>query len=84
MENWRPRGEVTTITMHNTHNKEADWILTRYERRLWVRLNPRRLEDWAREACRNAGDNMRGSFKAQIVDFCFKVDKCKLVTNKPK
>lgn len=84
MENRRPRSQVTSVTLHTTHNAEGDWIPTRYERLSWVRLNPRRSGDWAREARRNGGDNMRRSFKAQIVDFRFKVDKRKLVTNKPE
>ena len=84
MENRQPRAQMCAVTLHSTHNVEGEWIPMRYERLSWVRFNPGRVGSWAREARRHGGDNMRGSFKAQIVDFRFKVDKRRVVTNKPE
>lgn len=84
MENRQPRAQVCAVTLHTTHNDDGEWIPTRYERLSWVRLNPGRIGSWAREARRLGADNMRGSYKAQIVDFRFKVDKRRVVTNKPE
>lgn len=83
MENRRPVLEIAAVTLHSKHNDQGEWIPTRYERLSWVRLNPGRIGTWAREARRRGGDSMRGSYKAQIVDFMVKVDGRKLVTNKP-
>lgn len=84
MENRRPRSEVAAVTLHNTHNEQGEWIPTRYERLSWVRLNPGRHGTWAREARRHGGESMRGSYKAQVIDFRFKLDGRKNVCNKPE
>ena len=84
MENRRPRSEVVAVTLHNTHNNQGEWIPTRYERWSWVRLNHGRNGTWAREARRHGGESMRGSYKAQIMDFRFKFDGRRPVSNKPE
>lgn len=84
MENRRPTSQVAAVVLHSTHNADGEWIPTRYERMSWVRLNPGSIGAWARDARRHGGDDMRGTYKAQIRDFKFKVDHRKVVTNKPE
>jgi hypothetical protein len=83
MENRRPVSKIAAVTLFSTHNESGEWIPTRYERLSWVRLNPGRNGTWAREAHRRGGDSMRGSYKAQIVDFKVKVDGRRHVGNNP-
>lgn len=71
----RPRDIVQSITIHNELDGEQRWVGLKLERGSWVNLSAAKTGPWAR---RNAnpqadGDSIRGAWKAQVVDFRFRV-----------
>ena len=65
----RPKSIVQSVILHNDQDVHGNWIPMRLDRDSWVLLQPKSEGPWGREARRHGGDNFRGAFKAQIVDF---------------
>ena len=65
----RPNSQVQSVMLHNNQDGEGNWIPMRLDCDSWVMLQPTSEGPWGREARRHGGDNFRGAFKAQIIDF---------------
>lgn len=69
----KPREEVHSVVLYNNVDADGKYVPLRVEIGSWVTLRATERGPWARDAQIHGLDSFAGAWKAQILEFCFKV-----------
>ena len=69
----KPIEEVHSVVLYNDIDARGKWIPLRVEIGSWVTLRASSRDPWSRDARVHGVDSSAGAWKAQILEFRFKV-----------